>query len=72
MSNDDYMPLEGTVEEILVGGRYRILLTTGNEVEATLSGKMRKARIRVLVGDQVEVDVSVYDPKKGRITFRKK
>jgi translation initiation factor IF-1 len=43
-----------------------------NIVLCTISGKMRKNYVRVLVGDAVTVELSVYDLSKGRITFRKK
>jgi translation initiation factor IF-1 len=48
-----------------------VKLETGHEVTARASGKMRKGRmIRIIPGDQVEVDVSAYDPTMGRIVWR--
>jgi translation initiation factor IF-1 len=41
-------------------------------VMATISGKMRKNRIRILMGDRVDVEMSPYDLSKGRITYRHK
>jgi len=41
-------------------------------VSASLSGKLRRNYIRIVVGDLVDVEVSAYDPYKGRITYRKK
>ncbi len=41
-------------------------------VKGRLSGRMKKFRIKVLVGDRVEVSVSPYDPSHGLITFRHK
>jgi translation initiation factor IF-1 len=41
-------------------------------VLATISGKMRKNRIRILMGDRVDVELSPYDLSKGRITYRHK
>ena len=41
-------------------------------VLATISGKMRKNRIRILMGDRVDVEMSPYDLSKGRITYRHK
>lgn len=41
-------------------------------VLATISGKMRKNRIRILIGDRVDVEMSPYDLTKGRITYRHK
>ena len=41
-------------------------------VLAQISGKMRKNRIRILVGDRVSVELSPYDLTRGRITYRYK
>ncbi len=39
---------------------------------ATIAGKMRRFRIRVLEGDRVSIEVSPYDLNRGRITYRHK
>jgi translation initiation factor IF-1 len=49
-----------------------VSLDNGHSVIATLAGKMRRFRIRVLNGDRVTVEVSPYDLTRGRITFRHK
>ena len=60
----------GTVEEALPNALFRILLDDTNEtVLAYLAGKMRKFRIRVLVGDKVAIVPDPYGGK-GRITKR--
>ena len=41
-------------------------------VLATISGRMRRNRIRILMGDRVDVEMSPYDLSKGRITYRHK
>ena len=41
-------------------------------VLATISGRMRRNRIRILMGDRVNVELSPYDLTKGRITYRHK
>ncbi|HLM59788.1 MAG TPA: translation initiation factor IF-1 [Pyrinomonadaceae bacterium] len=45
---------------------------TEHIVLATISGRMRRNRIRILVGDRVDVEMSPYDLSKGRITYRHK
>ena len=45
---------------------------TEHVVLATISGKMRRNRIRILIGDSVDVEMSPYDLTKGRITYRHK
>jgi len=70
-SSKDVIELRGTVEELLPGAKFRVLLEQGEqEVIAQLAGKMRQHRIRVLPGDEVKVELSPYDLSKGRITFR--
>ena len=72
MSRDDAIEFTGTVGEVLAGGLFRVEVTPGHRVLAHLSGKMRKFRIRIVLGDQVTVAVSPYDPTRGRIVFREK
>ena len=64
---------EGIVIEALPATTFRVKLNEdGKEVLATLSGRMRLNRIRVLVGDRVRVEVSPYDETRGRIVYRDK
>ena len=72
MSKEDSITLEGTVTEVLPNATFRVELENGHTVLATIAGKMRRFRIRVLQGDRVTVDVSPYDLSRGRITFRHK
>lgn len=65
-----FIESRGTVEELLPGAHFRVLLEGGQEVRAHLSGKMRKFRIRILPGDEVKIEMSPYDLTKGRITYR--
>ena len=67
---DNILTFSGVVTELLKNAKFRVTLENGAEVIAHASGKLRKNRIRVLQGDKVTVDVSAYDLKKGRITFR--
>ncbi len=68
---DDRMELTGVVEESLPGTLFKIRTSTGQLVLATLSGKMRQNHIMVLPGDNVIVEVSPYDPSRGRVMYRK-
>ncbi|HET7565299.1 MAG TPA: translation initiation factor IF-1 [Gemmatimonadaceae bacterium] len=72
MAKQEAIELEGTVTEVLPNATFRVLLANGHDVLATLAGKMRRFRIRVLAGDRVTVEVSPYDLSRGRITFRHK
>lgn len=63
---------EGIVREALPNAFFRVELDNGSEVLAYISGKMRRYRIKTLVGDGVKVEISPYDPKRGRIVYRYK
>jgi translation initiation factor IF-1 len=67
---EDAIEFAGEVSELLPNAMFRVKLENGHEVLAYASGKMRKHRIRVLVGDKVNVEMTPYDLTKGRITFR--
>jgi translation initiation factor IF-1 len=72
MAKQDAIELEGTVVEVLPNATFRVEIENGHTVLATLGGKMRQHRIRVLAGDLVKVEVSPYDLSRGRITYRHK
>ena len=59
--------------EALQGATFRVELEPSKKlVMCTISGRIRKNFVRILVGDMVTVELSIYDLTKGRITFRKK
>ncbi len=62
--------VEGKVLANLPNTMFRVELTDGREILATLSGKMRKNFIRILPGDKVKVEMTPYDEQRGRIVFR--
>ena len=70
MAKKDVIEVQGTVEEVLPGGKFRVILENDHEIIAHLGGKMRMYRIRIGVGDQVKVQMTPYDLTKGRITYR--
>lgn len=72
MSREDLIRFEGKVSDQTGGGNYLVVLDNGVSISARLSGKMKKFKIRVLVGDRVAVGVSPYDPTHGLITHRLK
>jgi translation initiation factor IF-1 len=63
---------EGVVVEALPNAMFRVQLDTGPEVLVHISGKMRMHYIRILLGDRVLVELSPYDPTRGRILYRYK
>ena len=70
VSKEELVHLDGEVILIAKGGNFRVKLDNGHEVLAKLAGKVRRHRIRVVLGDRVTVEVSVYDSTKGFIVYR--
>jgi translation initiation factor IF-1 len=67
---EDKIEVEGTVVEALPNTQFMVELENGHRILAYLSGKMRKYYIRIFLGDKVKVEMSMYDPTRGRITYR--
>lgn len=70
LSKDDVIELEGKVVEALPNAMFRVELENGHNILAHISGKMRMHYIKILPGDRVTVELSVYDLDRGRITYR--
>jgi translation initiation factor IF-1 len=73
LANDDLIPAEGVIIDKQPNAFFKVQLDNSTHVVlAAISGKMRKNRIRILVGDRVSVEMSPYDLSRGRITYRYK
>lgn len=72
MAKDDVIEFEGVVLEALPNATFKVKLSNDHIITAHISGKLRMNFIKILPGDKVKVDVSVYDLGKGRITWRAK
>lgn len=72
MGRGDHLELEGVVTDVFAGGNFKIETDTGTEIRAQLSGRLRRNRIRILLGDRVTVRLSPYDLTHGLITYRHK
>ena len=72
MAKQSAIEQDGTIVEALSNAMFRIQLENGHEITGHISGKMRMHFIKILPGDKVTVEVSIYDPSKGRITWRTK
>ena len=70
MAKEELLEFTGTVIEKLPNAMFRVQLENGHEILAHTAGKMRKFRIKVMVGDKVDIEMTPYDLDKGRITFR--
>ena len=70
MSKQDVSEVEGNVIEALPNAMFQVQLENGHVVLAHVSGKIRMHFIRILPGDRVTVELTPYDLKRGRITYR--
>jgi translation initiation factor IF-1 len=70
MAKAELVPLEGTAIRVHRGGLFEVECAKGHKVLARLSGRARRNRIRVVLGDHVTVRVSPYDPTRGIIVYR--
>ena len=70
MAKEELLEMRGQVVELLPNAMFRVKLENDHEILGHTAGKMRKNRIRVLVGDEVLVELTPYDLTKGRITYR--
>lgn len=69
MTDRDRLEFEGIVVDANKG-QFKVQVTEEYTVLCTLSGKIRTNSVRILLGDRVKVEVSEYDPTKGRIVYR--
>jgi translation initiation factor IF-1 len=76
MAKEEPLKFEGKVINILPGDKFEVKLDdekfSNVIVRCTLSGKMRKNSIKVILRDRVSVEMTPYDLTMGRITFRHK
>ncbi len=72
MAKEELLELEGVVTDVLPDARFRVKLDNEHQIVAYTAGKMKRHRIRTLVGDRVTVEMTLYDLDKGRIVFRHK
>ncbi|QKX01788.1 translation initiation factor IF-1 [Wolbachia endosymbiont of Cruorifilaria tuberocauda] len=66
--------VEGTVTALLPAAEFRVELDNEHEIICHVSGKVRRSKIRIIIGDRVLIEMSIYDrnARKGRITRRLK
>ena len=70
LAKEDVIELDGTVLEALPNAMFKVELENGHKILAHISGKMLMHYIKILPGDKVTVELSVYDLERGRITYR--
>ena len=68
--SDDTIELEGTITDVLPNQMFKVELENGHIVTCYTGGKMRRFRIRLVLGDNAKIEMTPYDLDKGRITYR--
>jgi translation initiation factor IF-1 len=71
LAKEDVIKLSGRVEEILGNSMFRVRLENDHVVTAYIGGKLRMHTIKIILGDEVDVEMTPYDLTKARITYRK-
>jgi translation initiation factor IF-1 len=71
LGKEDVIKLSGRVEEILGNSMFRVKLENNHVVTAYIGGKLRMHTIKIILGDEVDVEMTPYDLTKARITYRK-
>jgi translation initiation factor IF-1 len=66
----DKIRVSGIVLDVLPSDKFRVQLENSTEIIGYISGKIRMNKIKIIPGDKVEVELSVYDLTKGRIVYR--
>jgi len=69
-NRDELITRQGRVVSALNHLMYRVQLDDGPEILCYSAGRMRRFRIRILTGDRVTVEMSLYDMNRGRIVYR--
>ena len=72
MSNkEEVIELVGVVEDVLPSNMFRVKVENMSTLLLCyLGGKLKQNKIRIILGDEVRLEVSPYDLTKGRITYR--
>lgn len=71
MSNKDgLLEVQGEIIDVLPNQMFKVKLTNEHVLTCYTGGKLRQNRIRLVMGDNVTVEMSPYDLNKGRITYR--
>jgi translation initiation factor IF-1 len=71
LAKEDVIKLSGKVEEILGNSMFRVRLENNHLVTAYIGGKLRMHTIKIILGDEVDVEMTPYDLTKARITYRR-
>jgi translation initiation factor IF-1 len=72
MTKEEKIIVEGYIIESLPNAMFKVEIEGGHIILAHICGKMRMHYIKILPGDKVKLELSPYDLRRGRITYREK
>ena len=72
MAKEEILTFDGVIDEILPDARFGVMLENGHRIIAYTAGRMRRFRIRSVVGDAVRIEMTPYDLSKGRLVYRER
>jgi translation initiation factor IF-1 len=67
---DELIELTGAVVDVLPNSTFKVKVNTVHEVLCYMGGRLKKHKIKIILGDNVKIEMSPYDLTKGRITYR--
>ena len=70
LPKNDAVEMDGTIIDALPNSQFTVRLDNGHELLAYTGGRMRRFRIRILLGDRVKIEMSPYDLSRGRVSYR--
>jgi translation initiation factor IF-1 len=70
MKRKENIRVAGEVTEALPNTMFRVELADDKVVLTTLAGKLRRSFVKIMPGDRVRVEITPYDPDRGRIVFK--
>src|SRR5919202_5710219 len=70
LPKNDAVEMDGTIIDALPNSQFTVRLDNGHELLAYTGGRMRRFRIRILLGDRVKVEMSPYDLSRRRVSYR--
>jgi translation initiation factor IF-1 len=72
LAKEEIITFDGVIDEILPDARFGVMLENGHRIIAYTAGRMRRFRIRSVVGDAVKIEMTPYDLSKGRLVYRER
>jgi translation initiation factor IF-1 len=70
MTKGNFTEVNGVVKQALPNTMFRVELSDGRVILATLTGRLRRNFIRIFPGDRVKVEMTPYDEERGRISYK--